>query len=341
MSNSIQDVTTQLLMSPKRWLVTGGAGFIGSNIAEFLLTTKQDVTVLDNLSSGHIENVNFLESVAKKHNASFKFVHGDITDYKTCLMATSNMDYISHQAAVGSVPRSIERPLDSHINNVDGTLNIFLAAKESNIKRIVYASSSSVYGDSLELPKQENKIGTPLSPYAITKLINEIYAKNFSQIYQMDTIGLRYFNVFGPRQDPNGAYAAVIPRWIKSLVDNKPVVIFGDGETSRDFCFIKNVVQMNILAATTEDQKAINQVYNVACAEATSLKQLYQIIVTHLSDHYPHVKNLDITYEDFRSGDIRHSLADISKAEELLKYKHTHTISKGMSEYIPWYVKQL
>ncbi|MCB0349499.1 MAG: SDR family oxidoreductase [Bdellovibrionales bacterium] len=339
--NTLSNIASTLAKTPKKWLVTGGAGFIGSNLAEFLLLAKQDVTVLDNLSTGYQKNIDTLKSIADKEKANFTFIKGDIVDYQTCLNATKAQDFILHQAALGSVPRSIELPLDSHLNNVDGTLNVFLAAKENGIQRVVYASSSSVYGDSQEMPKVEDVIGTPLSPYAITKLVNEVYAKNFSQIYGIEMIGLRYFNVFGPRQDPDGAYAAVIPKWIKSLIQDQPVSIFGDGETSRDFCYIQNVVLMNILASLKTNKNAINQVYNVACNERTTLNDLYKIIVAELKAHHPHVENMKAEYKDFRPGDIRHSLANIEKAQKLLNYAYSHTLQQGMKESIPWYINNI
>jgi UDP-N-acetylglucosamine 4-epimerase len=319
-----------------KWLVTGCAGFIGSNILEFLLSNNQEVIGLDNFATGFQHNLDEVRNIVGEQKwQNFKFIEGDIRDFSMCLQVTAGVDVVIHQAALGSVPRSINDPITSHDVNVSGFVNILKACVDNKIKRIVYASSSSVYGDHPDLPKQELKIGAQLSPYAVTKYANELYAHVFAKVYGIETIGLRYFNVFGSRQDPNGAYAAVIPLWLKALLNNQAPYIYGDGETSRDFCYIKNVVQMNIKAATTTNHNAINKVYNVACAEQTTLNKLF-FMIKDLIDPMSLVKPI---YQDFRGGDIRHSLADISMASAFVGYAPQYTIQEGLKEASGWYKK--
>lgn len=309
-------------------LVTGGAGFIGSNLVEALLNndTIKLVRVLDNLATGSLKNIEPFEK-----DPRFQFIKGDIRSYETCLQACERIDVISHQAALGSVPRSINDPLTSNEVNVTGTLNMFTAAKEKGIKRVVYAASSSTYGDHPGLPKVEDKIGNPLSPYAVTKYVNELYAKVYANVYGLELIGLRYFNIFGPRQNPAGPYAAVIPLFVKSVLNNEPPLINGDGEHSRDFTFVANAVQANILALTTDNKEAVNQVYNIACGEQTSLNELFENIKqTAGSDLAP-------MYGPERAGDVKHSLADVSKAEALLGYKPLVTVKEGLKTTFEWY----
>jgi UDP-N-acetylglucosamine/UDP-N-acetylgalactosamine 4-epimerase len=312
----------------KNILITGGAGFIGSNLVEALLKDKRvgKVRVLDNLATGYLGNIQeFMD------NPNFEFVEGDIRDYDTCLKACEEMDLISHQAALGSVPRSIVDPLTTNAVNITGTLNIFTAAKEKGVKRVIYAASSSTYGDSQGLPKVEDKIGNPLSPYAITKYVMELYARVYGNLYGLEHIGLRYFNVFGPKQSPNGAYAAVIPLFIEALLEKKSPTINGDGSVSRDFTYVANAVQANILALFTENTEGVNQVYNVACGERTTLKELWSIL--------KEVSGSDIEpiYGQARKGDIPHSLADISKVKTMLGYIEKVKVKKGLEHAFKWY----
>jgi len=309
-------------------LVTGGAGFIGSNLAEALLTDKrvEKVRVLDNLSTGSLENIREFEGHPK-----FELVIGDIQDYAICLEATNNIDLVSHQAALGSVPRSIKDPLTSNNVNITGTLNIFTAAKERNIKRVVYAASSSTYGDHPGLPKTEDKIGRPLSPYAVTKYVNELYASVYADLYGIEMIGLRYFNIFGPKQSPEGPYAAVIPLFIKALLENRSPVIHGDGSHSRDFTFISNAIQANVNALFTDNKAAINQVYNIACGEQTNLLQLFQLLKKAAKS------KIDPVHGPERAGDIKHSLADITKAKKLLFYDPVISVEEGLAKTFEWY----
>ncbi|GAB4343940.1 MAG: SDR family oxidoreductase [Flammeovirgaceae bacterium] len=306
----------------KNILVTGGAGFIGSNLVEALITDDRvgKVRVLDNLMTGHLKNLQEFWNHPK-----FEFVEGDIREYETCKKAMNGMHLVSHQAALGSVPRSISDPLTTNAVNITGTLNIFTAAKEQNVERVVYAASSSTYGDHPTLPKVEEHIGRPLSPYAVTKFVNELYADVFYRSYQLNTIGLRYFNVFGFKQDPDNPYAAVIPLFFKAILKNEPPTINGDGETSRDFTFVTNAVQANIKALFTTHEKALNQVYNVACGERTTLTQLFYMICEALG------KEMKPIYGPERKGDIKHSLANISKAEKLLGYKPTVNVREGIN----------
>jgi UDP-N-acetylglucosamine/UDP-N-acetylgalactosamine 4-epimerase len=310
-----------------RVLVTGGAGFIGSNLVEQLLQLENvlQVRVLDNLATGSIKNLEDFQG-----NTKFEFIEGDIRNYETCLKSCVGIDLISHQAALGSVPRSINDPLTTNEVNVTGTLNIFTAAKEQGIKRVVYAASSSTYGDHPGLPKVEDKIGSPLSPYAVTKYVNELYACVFAQVYGLELIGLRYFNVFGPRQNPQGAYAAVIPLFMKAVLEDNPPTINGDGEHSRDFTFVQNVVQANVKALFTNNKKAINQVYNIACGKQTTLNQIFDDI-KEVAD-----STLQPLYGPVRNGDVRHSLADISKAKNLLKYHPIYSAKEGLKITFDW-----
>lgn len=324
------------------WLVTGVAGFIGSNLLETLLGLNQKVVGLDNFSTGHPHNLDQVKmAVGPEAWSNFKFIEGDIRQLTDCREACENVDFVLHQAALGSVPRSIDDPILTNESNVSGFLNILVSARDAQVKRFVYAASSSTYGDHPGLPKVESVIGQPLSPYAVTKYVNELYADVFARCYAMQSIGLRYFNIFGPRQDPNGAYAAVIPQWIAALIRNQPLYINGDGETSRDFCFVENAVQANLLAALTTHAQATNQVYNIAVNARTSLNQLYAMMHDLLIDRFPHLSNHQPTYRDFRQGDVRHSQADIGKAHALLGYMPTHRIDQGLKQSMDWYLQHL
>lgn len=340
---SVYEQQLELLnKTPKTWLITGVAGFIGSNLLETLLRNNQNVVGLDNFSTGHQHNLDQVKMlVSESQWQAFKFIEGDIRDLKTCEKACNGVDYVLHQAALGSVPRSIEDPITTNENNISGYLNMLVAAKNAEVSRFVYAASSSTYGDHPDLPKVEGIIGNPLSPYAVTKVVNELYADVFARTYDFKAIGLRYFNIFGQRQDPQGAYAAVIPKWVASILDNETVYINGDGETSRDFCYIENVMQMNILAATSENTDAANQVYNVALNHRTSLTELFHFIQDKLKARLPELKETKLIYRDFRAGDVRHSQADISKAQGLLGYEPTHVIDEGLEEAMDWYVNDL
>lgn len=323
-------------LANKNVLITGGAGFIGSNLCETLLELNAKVTCLDNFSTGHKHNIApFL------CHENFALIEGDIRDLKTCQHACRKQDFVLHQAALGSVPRSINDPITSNDVNVGGFLNMLVAARDAGVKRFVYAASSSTYGDSEALPKMEDKIGKPLSPYAITKYVNELYAEIFNTTYGLNTIGLRYFNVFGRRQDPNGAYAAVIPLFVKQLMDHESPIINGDGSYSRDFTYIDNVVQMNLLSITSENEDALNQVYNTAVGDRTTLVQLTELLKKHLSHFDPAIAKVEITHGPNRQGDIPHSLASVEKAERLLGYKPTHAIDAGIGEAVKWYWENL
>ena len=333
-----EDLQTQLKAAPKTWLVTGVAGFIGSNLLEALLKLEQQVIGLDNFSTGKKKNLEQVKAtVSPGQWARFRFAEGDIGDLAACQEVCQGVDFILHQAARGSVPFSIQDPLSSHRSNVTGFLNMLLAARDAKVKRFVYASSSSIYGDDPSLPKVEERWGKPLSPYAATKVIGEVYAAAFARAYGLPAIGLRYFNVFGPRQDPDGAYAAVIPRWIAALLRRQPVYINGDGETSRDFCFITNVVQVTLLAATTTNDQAVNQAYNVALGERTTLNELFRSLQSALRAKDATLPEQKPVYRDFRPGDVRHSLADISKAQRLLGYAPIHRIQAGLDLAMDWY----
>lgn len=323
-------------ISSSKILVTGGAGFIGSNLCEKLLELGAEVTCLDNFSTGHRKNIKpFLD------NPSFRLIEGDIRDMDTCREACKDINFVYHEAALGSVPRSLKDPVTSNEVNVSGFLNMLVASRDAEVKRFVYAASSSTYGDSESLPKVEDKIGKPLSPYAITKYVNELYADIFSKSYGLNTIGLRYFNVFGRRQDPNGAYAAVIPKFVMQFMDHESPIINGDGTYSRDFTYIDNVVQMNLLALTTENESAINQVYNTAVGDRTNLKELTQLLKKYLSEYDSDIKDVEVKHGPNRPGDIPHSLASIEKAEKLLGYNPTHKIDAGLKEAVGWYWENL
>ena len=328
------------------WLITGVAGFIGSNLLEKLLILDQKVVGLDNFETGYQQNIDqAIEDANKASNKNlsnnFKFINGDIRKLEDCKKACNGVNYVLHQAALGSVPRSIEDPINTNRANIDGFLNMLVASKDENVKRFVYAASSATYGDHQDLPKVEDKIGNPLSPYAVTKVVNELYANVFAKTYGFKTIGLRYFNIFGKRQDPNGAYAAVIPKWVASIINKEDVFINGDGETSRDFCYIDNTVQMNLIAATTDNDEATDHVYNVALNDRTNLNELYQMIEERLIQRISGLKKKKPIYRNFRSGDVRHSQANIDKAKKLLDYQPQFKISKGMDEAMDWYVNSL
>ena len=337
-----QDVQQLLQQRPRRWLITGVAGFIGSNLLQALLKLDQKVVGLDNFATGYARNLEEARhEVGAEAWRNFTFIEGDIRQLVDCQRACAGVELVLHQAALGSVPRSIEDPLATHEANITGFLNMLVAARDAGVRRFVYAASSSTYGDHPGLPKVEEVIGRPLSPYAVTKYANELYADVFARCYGVNSIGLRYFNIFGPRQDPNGAYAAVIPRWIAQFVGREPVYINGDGETSRDFCYVENAIQANLLAATTDNPEALNQIYNVAVAERTTLNQLFELARSLLVTDFPWVRDYQPTYRAFREGDVRHSLADISKAARLLAYAPTHRIGDGLKEAMGWYIKSL
>lgn len=341
-----EELQEYLKSNQTTWLITGVAGFIGSNLLEKLLVLNQKVIGLDNFDTGYQKNIDEAifdanEIVGKDVSKNFKFVKGDIRYLNDCKQACHGVDYVLHQAALGSVPRSIEDPISTNEANIDGFINMLVASKNSKVKRFVYAASSSSYGDNANLPKVENMIGNPLSPYAVTKLVNEYYASVFAKNYDFKTIGLRYFNIFGKRQDPNGAYAAVIPKWIACIINKESVYINGDGETSRDFCYVDNAVQANILAAMTKNNGATNQVYNVALNDRTSLNQLYKMIENSLIKNVKGLEKKDPIYRDFRSGDVRHSQASIDKAKELLEYEPQFKITEGLNETIGWYIDSL
>ncbi len=337
-----QQVQERLRRHPATWLVTGVAGFIGSNLLETLLKLDQRVVGLDNFATGHRHNLDEVQSlVSPEQWARFTFIEGDIRDFHTCARACEGVDHVLHQAALGSVPRSLEDPLTTNGANIDGFLNMLVAAREAGVRRFVYAASSSTYGDHPDLPKVEERIGNPLSPYAVTKLVNELYAGVFARCYGFRTIGLRYFNIFGRRQDPNGAYAAVIPKWFAGLIRGETVYINGDGETSRDFCYIDNCVQANLLAATVEDEAATDQVYNVAFGARTSLNELFRLVKARVARRHPEAAGAEPVHRDFRPGDVRHSLADIGKARRLLGYEPAYSLAQGLDEAAQWYLDHL
>lgn len=343
--NVYQELQARLHREPRTWLVTGAAGFIGSHLVEALLRLEQRVVGLDNFATGHRHNLDGVQAlVSPEQWARLRFIKGDIRDLDLCRQAmrwdtTHGVEHVLHQAALGSVPRSLADPIATNAANVTGFLNMLVAARDAQVKSFTYAASSSTYGDHPGLPKIEESIGRPLSPYAVTKYVNELYADVFARCYDFKAIGLRYFNVFGPRQDPDGAYAAVIPKWTASLLRQEPVYINGDGETSRDFCFIANAVQANLLAATTENAQALNQVFNVAAGERTTLNDLFRLIRDGLAANRPELAAAKATYRDFRAGDVRHSLADVGKAERLLGYRPTHTLQTGLELGLAWYVQ--
>ncbi|WP_412471018.1 SDR family oxidoreductase [Halobacteriovorax sp. RT-2-4] len=337
--NQFELLKNNLLENQYTWTVTGCAGFIGSNITETLLKLNQKVIGLDNFSTGHQHNLDEIrDSITKEQWDNFSFINGDIRNKETCIKAVEDSDYVIHQAALGSVPRSIADPINTNENNISGFLNMLNASKDAKVKSFTYASSSSVYGDHPDLPKIEHKIGEPLSPYALTKLTNEKYAEVFAKTYGFYAAGLRYFNVFGKRQDPNSAYAAVIPKWTSSLINNDELFINGDGETSRDFCYIENVVQANLLAATTK-YKEFPGAFNIALGDRTTLNELLSLLGKHLKNNDILSQSV-ITKRDFRAGDVRHSQADISKAKTIIGYEPLVRIDEGIQEAVPWYIKQ-
>jgi UDP-N-acetylglucosamine 4-epimerase len=337
MMTRYEKIKNELQQKPKTWLVTGVAGFIGSNLLETLLLLDQKVVGLDNFATGHQHNLDEVKRmVSDMQWKNFSFIEGDIRDYPTCERVVTNIDYVLHQAALGSVPRSIADPTTTNAANITGFLNILTAAKEAEVNSFTYAASSSTYGDHPDLPKVEGNIGNPLSPYAVTKYVNELYAGVYAKTYGFKTIGLRYFNVFGKRQDPDGAYAAVIPKWTAAMIGGEDVFINGDGETSRDFCFIENTIQMNILAATAKEESK-DQVYNVAVGDRTTLNELYHALKYSLETNDVQLAG-QLTYRDFRIGDVRHSQADISKAKTLLGFEPEFRIQDGINKAMPWYV---
>jgi len=340
--SAYQEAQRQIRQRPRRWLVTGVAGFIGSHLLEALLKLEQKVAGLDNFATGYARNLDEVkEAVGAAAWRNFTFIEADIRSLADCRRACTGVDVVLHHAALGSVPRSVEDPLACHETNLTGFVNMLVAARDAKAARFIYAASSSTYGDHPGLPKVEDAIGRPLSPYAVTKYANELYADVFARCYGLDSIGLRYFNIFGPRQDPEGAYAAVIPKWIAQLIGGEPVYINGDGETSRDFCYVENAVQANLLAASTGNPAALNQIYNVAVAERTTLNELFELERALLAGHFPEVRDCRPRYREFREGDVRHSQADISKAEKLLGYTPTHRVREGLGEAMGWYLRSL
>jgi UDP-N-acetylglucosamine 4-epimerase len=340
--SAYDDLKTRLRGEPRTWLVTGAAGFIGSNLLQALLELDQRVVGLDNFATGHQRNLDEVRDlVSAEQWGRFRFAHGDIRVPEDCRAACDGVDYVLHQAALGSVPRSIADPLLTNSVNITGFLNMLVAARDAGVKRFVYAASSSTYGDHPALPKVEHIIGRPLSPYAVTKYVNELYAEVFARTYGVESIGLRYFNVFGPRQDPEGAYAAVIPKWIAAMLRNETVVINGDGQTSRDFCYVANAVQANLLATFASCREATNRVYNVAVGEQTTLDQLRIYLADGLRAHCPHLDDLPPIYSEFRAGDVRHSLADVGAARRLLGYEPDYRIVSGLHDAMAWYVARL
>lgn len=336
-----QTVCEQLKQNPKTWLVTGVAGFIGSNLLETLLKLDQTVVGLDNFATGHQYNLDEVQSlVAPEQWANFSFIEGDIRKFEDCQKACAGVDYVLHEAALGSVPRSIADPITTNTTNISGFLNMLTAARDAQVSSFTYAASSSTYGDHPALPKVEEHIGNPLSPYAVTKYVNELYADVFARTYGFKAIGLRYFNVFGQRQDPNGAYAAVIPKWTAAMIAGEDVFINGDGKTSRDFCFIENTVQANILAATTQNDEAKNQVYNVAVGDRTTLNELFNAIKAALNENGVEYSKQPV-YREFRAGDVRHSQASIEKIEKILSYQPKYHISHGINLAMKWYVNNI
>jgi UDP-N-acetylglucosamine 4-epimerase len=335
-----EELREQLRRDPRRWLVTGVAGFIGSNLLEDLLSLGQEVVGLDNFATGHRRNLDDVRRQAGEEAwGRFRFIEGDISRIDDCRAACEKVDYVLHQAALGSVPRSLEDPLATNEANITGFVNMLEAARAAGVTRFVYAASSSTYGDSPGLPKREEVIGKPLSPYGLTKYVNELYADIYARCYGFETIGLRYFNVFGRRQDPAGAYAAVIPRWIGALLAGEEPTIHGDGETSRDFCYIDNTIQANILAAAATDPEALNQVYNVAYGGRTTLNELFSLIREFLAERRSGIAGLEALHGPFRAGDVRHSQADISKAQRLLGFAPKFDVRTGLKETVDWFLR--
>lgn len=340
MTTKFEQVKQQLIAQPKTWLVTGCAGFIGSNLLEFLLKHEQKVVGLDNFATGFQHNLDEVQGVVSAEQWSrFRFIEGDIRDLKVCQEAVKGVSYVLHQAALGSVPRSLNDPITTNAVNIDGFLNMMVASRDEEVESFVFAASSSTYGDHPDLPKQEPKIGNPLSPYAVTKYVNELYARVFALNYGFKSIGLRYFNVFGKRQTPNGAYAAVIPKWTGSMIHHEDVIINGDGETSRDFCYIENTVQANILSALQMPESGF-EVYNVALNHRTSLNELFTFLNELLAENGVNYDK-EAIYQGFRAGDVRHSQADITKITEQLGYEPAYTIREGLAEAMPWYINFL
>jgi UDP-N-acetylglucosamine/UDP-N-acetylgalactosamine 4-epimerase len=330
-----------LAAAPKTWLISGVAGFIGSNLLETLLSLDQFVVGLDNFATGHRSNLEEVRNLVRADQwAKFRFTEGDIRNLEDCRRACQGVDYVLHQAALASVPRSVAEPLSTNDANITGFLNMLVAARDAKVQSFTYAASSSAYGDHPHLPKIEEVVGKQLSPYGVTKYVNELYAGVFARCYGFATIGLRYFNIFGPRQDPNGAYAAVIPRWAAAMLKGEGVVINGDGESSRDFCYVDNAVQANLLAAAANNPRAINQVYNIAIGEQTTLNELYAELRRSLARSCPELSDVKPVYLDFRLGDIRHSRADIGKARRLLGYTPSHRVGQGIAEAMEWYIRQ-
>lgn len=334
------EVQFNLRSNRQRWLVTGVAGFIGSSLLETLLSLDQTVIGLDNFSTGHQQNLDDVQNcVTEQQWQRFQFAQGDIRDLETCRSAVQGADFVLHQAALGSVSRSIDDPILSNENNVSGFLNMLVASRDAGVKSFTYAASSSTYGDHPSLPKVEDQIGNPLSPYAVTKYVNELYANVFARCYGFKTIGLRYFNVFGPRQDPNGAYAAVIPKWIAAMLNHEAVVIHGDGETSRDFCFIDNAVQANLLSATAEDSEK-DQIYNVALGNQTTLKELFELLRMEFVAHFGTENVSNLSFGKFRAGDVRHSLASIDRIQDSLEYEPTVSAEVGIAKTFQWFANR-
>ena len=336
-----QRLQRQLQVARKTWLISGVAGFIGSNLLETLLGLDQFVVGLDNFATGHRRNLEEVRAeVGRDQWERFRFSEGDIRNLEDCRRACEGVDYVLHQAALGSVPRSVADPISTNAANVTGFLNMLIAARDAKVKSFTYATSSSTYGDHPDLPKIEEVVGRQLSPYSVTKYVNELYAGTFAHCYGFASIGLRYFNVFGPRQDPEGAYAAVIPKWAAAMLKEEEVFINGDGKTSRDFCYVDNAVQANLLAATTDNPRAINQVYNVAVGEQTTLNDLHAELRRYFVRMCPHLRDIKPVYLDFRVGDIRHSQADIGKARRLLGYAPTHRLGPGITQAMQWYMNR-
>jgi UDP-N-acetylglucosamine 4-epimerase len=330
------DLKKRLKEDPKRWLVTGGAGFIGSNLVEELLSLDQHVVVMDNFTTGHRRNLDDVRRRVGPPRGEITEMTADITVLEDCRQACGGVDYVLHQAALASVPRSMEDPVATHASNVTGFVNILRASVEAGVKRIVFASSSAVYGDETSIAKVEDKVGDCLSPYALSKRVDELYAGTFARCYGLEYVALRYFNIFGPRQDPHGAYAAVIPKWAAAMIENKTLHINGDGGTSRDFCYVADVVQANLLAATVRDSAAINQTYNVAVGRGTTLNELFVMLKSRLVEKFTHLRSKEPVYRNFQPGDVRHSLADIGKASRLLGYEPVYSVQQGLDETLRW-----
>ncbi|MCG2578663.1 SDR family oxidoreductase [Dechloromonas sp. XY25] len=336
-----EEVLEQIAGERRTWLVTGAAGFIGSNLLEKLLVLGQAVVGLDNFSTGSRDNLELVKGIVGEARwQNFHFIEGDIRDLAACRQACEGVELVLHQAALGSVPRSVADPIASHENNISGFLNLLVAARDAKVSRLVYASSSSVYGDDQQLPKVESRIGQQLSPYAVTKYVDELYAANFARTYDFPSIGLRYFNVFGPRQKPDGPYAAVIPAWIQAMLNKEPIYINGDGETARDFCYVDNAVQANLLAAMTEDPAAVNEIYNIALNSQMSLNMLFETLRALVGTHFPETLAIKAIYRDFRAGDMRFSRANIGKAHGLLGYHPVWPVQRGLKKTVEWYIAQ-